>query len=209
MRPASNASPRQTEALSKVVPTVGPNSPPSVVLVSSAGQFAPFAKNLLDLRSAYGQHGDNPRGFSSAISPQREGRSMIRRLLGLVVLPMAFVASGLILSVASIAQQAPRYAGPTERGFLLPNGWILKPAGEQVALADLPLNIIALADNRHALAATAGYNAHELSLIDLDSKTVVDRQAVTQSWFGLAANAKGNQIWWSGGGGNRAARISA
>ena len=56
---------------------------------------------------------------------------------------------------------------PTDQGFLLPNGWTLKPAGRPVSLADLPLNIIALADNRHALAATSGYNAHELSLIDL------------------------------------------
>ena len=36
-----------------------------------------------------------------------------------------------------------------------------------LSLTDLPLNIIPLADNRHALVATSGYNKHELSLIDL------------------------------------------
>ena len=50
--------------------------------------------------------------------------------------------------------ERPRYAGPTENGFLLPNGWTLTPAGKHVTIADLPLNIMALADNRHALVAT-------------------------------------------------------
>jgi YVTN family beta-propeller protein len=100
------------------------------------------------------------------------------------------------------AQEPPRYAGPVDMGFLLPNGWTLKPAGRHIALADLPLNIIPLADNRHALAATNGYNAHELSLVDLDREKVLDRQAVRQSWFGLAVAPEGDRIWWSGGGGN-------
>ena len=83
-----------------------------------------------------------------------------------------------IAAVAPFAKDAPRYAGPTDKGFLLPNGWTLKPAGEPISLADLPLNLIPLADNRHVLAATSGYNAHELSLIDLQQKKVVDRQEV-------------------------------
>ena len=114
----------------------------------------------------------------------------------------AFLAWCSIAVGAFLAQEPPRYAGPTEQGFLLPNGWTLKPAGRPVPLTDLPLNIIALADNRHALAATAGYNAHELSLIDLQEAKIVDRQAVSQSWFGLAASAEGDRIWWSGGGAN-------
>ena len=100
------------------------------------------------------------------------------------------------------AQQAPQFAGATDRGFVLPNAWVLNPAGEQILLADLPLNIIPLADNRHVLAATSGYNTHELTLIDLASRTIVDRQAVQQSWFGLATSPGGRQIWWSGGGGD-------
>ena len=106
------------------------------------------------------------------------------------------------ISAAAPAQEPPRYAGPTDQGFLLPNGWTLKPAGRPIPLADLPLNIVALPDNRHALAATSGYNAHELALIDLQEGKVVDRQAVSQSWFGLAATAQGDRIWWSGGGAN-------
>ena len=47
-----------------------------------------------------------------------------------------------------------RYPGPTENGYLLPNGWTISPAGEQVTLTDLPLNILPLADNRHAVVGT-------------------------------------------------------
>jgi YVTN family beta-propeller protein len=79
---------------------------------------------------------------------------------------------------------------------------VLNPAGEQILLADLPLNIFPLSDSRHVLAATSGYNAHELTLIDLVSKTIVDRQAVQQSWFGLGTSPDARQIWWSGGGGD-------
>jgi YVTN family beta-propeller protein len=100
------------------------------------------------------------------------------------------------------AQETPHFAGANERGFLLPNGWTLTPAGEHVALPDLPLDIVPLPDNRHVLAATSGYNAHELALLDLAEKKVVNRQAARQSWFGLAVARDAATIWWSGGGAN-------
>ena len=127
---------------------------------------------------------------------------MLKRLRSPMVATSAFVFWSVVVVGAAMAQNPRRYAGPTDDGFLLPNGWKLKPAGEQIPLPDLPLNIIALADNRHALTSTAGYNAHELSLIDLGARRVVDRQPVRQSWFGLAMSTKGDRIWWSGGGGN-------
>lgn len=83
-----------------------------------------------------------------------------------------------------------QYAGKTERGFLLPNGWTISPAGDQVALTDLPLNIIPMADGRHALAASSGYNAHNLALVDLSTKAIVATETVRQSWFGLALDAQ-------------------
>jgi YVTN family beta-propeller protein len=127
---------------------------------------------------------------------------MSKRLTGWLGGLALLLACGSSGTAVVQGQQAPQYAGTTERGFVLPNGWVLSPSGEQIRLADLPLNIIPLDDNRHVLAATSGYNAHELTLIDLASKTIVDRQSVQQSWFGLAASPDGRQIWWSGGGGD-------
>src|SRR5581483_1483939 len=93
-----------------------------------------------------------------------------------------------------------RPAGGTDRGFLLPNGWTITPAGEQITLTDLPLNIHALPDGDLVLVATSGYNTHELSLISLQSKRVLDKESAFQSWFGLAVAPTGQRVWWSGGG---------
>ena len=56
----------------------------------------------------------------------------------------------------------------------------------QVQTTDLPLNIIPLKDNRHALVATSGFNTHKLSLIDLLDGKIVASDVSRQSWFGLA-----------------------
>jgi YVTN family beta-propeller protein len=120
---------------------------------------------------------------------------MFRRIIGLTV------AFATILAMPLLGEDKPRYAGPTDRGFLLPNGWTLTPAGRQVPLTDLPLNIIPLADGKRALVATSGYNDHELSVVDLDRGAVASKATVRQSWFGLAQEPKSSRIWWSGGGG--------
>src|SRR4051812_29283204 len=120
---------------------------------------------------------------------------------------LLIVSSWLSIAAALQAQEAPRHAGPSKAGFVLPNGWVVSPAGEQVQVPDLPLNILPLPDGRHALVATSGDNAHELALVSLESKTVVDRQAIRETWFGLAASPDLARIWWSGGGGNVVHRL--
>ena len=116
-------------------------------------------------------------------------------------------SSGLALSLlffftmAARADDAPEFPGQKPQGYLLPNGWTVTPAGQQVILRDLPLNIIPLADNHRALVATSGYNAHELTLIDLPTHDVVETKTVHQSWYGLALSSGEDRIWWSGGGG--------
>ncbi len=118
------------------------------------------------------------------------------RLVRLLALASIFLAP-----VASRAEEKAVFPGQTERGFLLPNGWTVTPTGQQVILTDLPLNILPLADNRHALVATSGYNAHELTLVDLQTREKSQSATVRQSWFGLALSPAQDKLWWSGGGG--------
>ncbi len=101
---------------------------------------------------------------------------------------------------SSIEPSKPRYAGPIEGGFLLPNGWTIRPAGRHVVLNDLILDIHTDPSSRYALVASSGYNKHELSLIDLEAAEVVGQADVFQSWFGLAVDDETSRIWWSGGG---------
>ncbi len=115
-----------------------------------------------------------------------------------VVVPVLVSLS--LLIVASAQDTRPVFPGPNERGFLLPNGWTISPAGKQVVLTDLPLNILPSADSKTAVVATSGFNAHELSRIDLETGGIVSRQVVRQSWYGLAPMPDGKGLYWSGGG---------
>src|SRR5580704_7915046 len=122
------------------------------------------------------------------------GRPKSGLILGALV---AAVASGTLYAAP------PQTAGPSEKGFVLPNGWVLTPAGRHVELTDLPLNIVPLSDNRRVLVGTDGYNRHQLSLIDLNQEKELAKEAVGESWFGLVASAKQDRVWWAGGGSNR------
>ena len=112
-------------------------------------------------------------------------RAMLLLLLAIVSVPAMLAGK----------DKPSQFPGQKESGFLLPNGWTVTPAGEQVVLKDLPFNIIALSDNRHALVATSGYNAHELTLVDLQSKQPVQTETVRQSWFGVALSPADDKLW--------------
>ncbi|MGE3821791.1 MAG: hypothetical protein AB7I30_20450, partial [Isosphaeraceae bacterium] len=128
-------------------------------------------------------------------------RALVLGLAAALAAPAAFQAIAQPPAPGAAPAKAV-YAGPTAKGFLLPNGWTISPAGEQVELTDLPLNVIPLADGKHALAASSGFNAHNLVVVDLETKAIVDTESVRQSWFGLALDEPGGRVWWSGGGGD-------
>jgi len=103
-------------------------------------------------------------------------------------------------TASSAPAEKPRTAGPVDEGYLLPNGWTITPAGYQVVLPDLLLNILPLPDSKRALVTSNGYNDHDLCLIDLEGKTVEARANVRESWFGLAHDPATDRVWWAGGG---------
>src|SRR5438046_8855233 len=74
------------------------------------------------------------------------------------------------------AKNPPGYPGPTDAGYVLPNGWRLTPAGQQIILTDLPLNIRTTPDGKYALVACNGYNAHQLTAIDLATREKVSAE---------------------------------
>src|SRR5436190_9867602 len=83
---------------------------------------------------------------------------------------------------SSPAKTAPQYAGPTTDGFLLPNGWKLTPAGDQLALTDLPLNILPLKNEPRVVVTTNGFNTHAIQIVDLATKQIIGRQSSWESW---------------------------
>lgn len=124
---------------------------------------------------------------------------MSRRLVRSSLVWACLVASA-VVSFAQEKTGKAEFPGETAEGFLLPNGWRVTPVGDQVPLTDLPFNILVTPDSQRAIVTTNGYNAHEISLIDLKTKQRITKASVPQSWFGVAVDAKVEKLWWSGGG---------
>ncbi len=126
---------------------------------------------------------------------------MICRLAVSCAGSIAIAALTAIATAQDASTTAPRPASPAKgEGFLLPNGWRLTPAGAQIVLTDLPLNILTTSDGKQAFVATSGYNAHQLTVIDLATHKSLAVETVKESWYGLAHDAKTSRLWWSGGG---------
>jgi len=127
----------------------------------------------------------------------------LRREISLAALQLFFALiamNGISHAQDKSPEPSGRFAGPTESGFLLPNGWHLTPAGKQVDTSDLLLNIVPLKDSRRAVIATSGFNEHQLGLVDLNTGEFLNKQVVHQSWFGLDVAPDETRLWWSGGG---------
>ncbi|MGC4013487.1 MAG: alkaline phosphatase family protein [Luteolibacter sp.] len=138
-----------------------------------------------------------------SLSGQSLFTAMACRLAGwtraFVVVP---TCAWLALGGGASAQEDARTAGPTDSGFLLPNGWHLTPVGKHFVTTDMPLNVIPLRDGKRVLVATSGYNKHELYLVDISGREPVQitKTSSSQSWFGLGLGEAAGRVWWSGGG---------
>ncbi len=103
------------------------------------------------------------------------------------------------------APHAPRVLpGWTPEGtVLLPNQWSLKPAGRQLRLGDLPLNMAFSPDGRYLAVTHGGYGPHELVMVALPEnlrsrERIVSRVPLANLWYGLAWSPAGDRLYASG-----------
>ena len=107
------------------------------------------------------------------------------------------LAAGLIFAGFLFGQQT---AGVRPGGAaILPNGWTLTPAGEQVPLSTLPMALELSRDHRYALALNAGYLRPSVSVVDLETRRVVDSANLPDAWLGMTLNPAGDKLYVSGG----------
>jgi DNA-binding beta-propeller fold protein YncE len=92
--------------------------------------------------------------------------------------------------------------GKYENYTLLPNGWKLTPAGEQIDIADLPLNLIITRDEKYALTSNSGAKENSISVIDLESKKEIQRILVDKTWRGIVFNSDESKLFVSGANNN-------
>ena len=81
----------------------------------------------------------------------------------------------------------------------LPNGWRLTPAGQQIPIGELPLNLLITPDEQWAITSNSGTAEHSLSLVSLKDFKERQRLLLPKTWRGLAANEDGSEIFVSGG----------
>ena len=85
----------------------------------------------------------------------------------------------------------------------LPNGWLLSPAGAQVDVGELPLNMAASPDGRTLVTTDNGTGAQGLTVIDLAAMQRAQTVPMPRAWLGLRFAADGRRVYASGGNENR------
>lgn len=82
---------------------------------------------------------------------------------------------------------------------LLPNGWKLSPAGRQVPVGDLPLNIQLSTSGKLLAVTNNGQSTQSVQLIDPKSEKMLDEKTLKKSWYGLAFSKNEQHLYVSGG----------
>jgi DNA-binding beta-propeller fold protein YncE len=92
------------------------------------------------------------------------------------------------------------WPGMTRTGaIVLPNGWSLKPAGRQVRLGDLPVQIAVHPSEPVLAILHAGYGEHEVVTANATSGKIIGRVSLPASFSGLIWSHDGKRLFAGGG----------
>ena len=95
--------------------------------------------------------------------------------------------------------QPLRTPGRDGDATVLHSGWRIRPAGRHLRLGDMLLGAERSPDGRILAAASCGYNAHALNLIDIASERVIAEVPLNRAWNGVAWSADGARVYVAGG----------
>jgi YVTN family beta-propeller protein len=108
----------------------------------------------------------------------------------------------LLLLALTIAARAVDLPGQRADGsVLLPNQWVLRPVGKQIAVGDFPVNLALHPEGKFAAVLHCGYSQHEVVLIDLAAWKIASRTKVEEAFYGLAFSKDGKRLFCSGSAG--------
>lgn len=102
-----------------------------------------------------------------------------------------FLLLVLCCSVGSVLSQ--------KKQIRLPNGWSLSPAGKQIDLGDLPLNLSVSPDRKWMAVTNNGQSKHSLQLIGLREEKVLAEIEVPMAWYGLQFSKDSRYLYASAG----------
>jgi DNA-binding beta-propeller fold protein YncE len=115
---------------------------------------------------------------------------------------MKNIFSILVLSILMAGCSATNQHLPGRIGrdlTLLPNGWMLSPAGTSIALGDLPLGMAISHDGKYAAIVNNGQSKHSISLVDIDNERVIQTLPIKKSWYGVEFAKQSNSLYISTG----------
>ncbi len=92
---------------------------------------------------------------------------------------------------------------PHSEVVLLPNGWRISPAGQQIPLDDFPINFLVDSRDKTALVLHSGHSRPVLTVVDLARGVELQRLPLENSWLGMARHARTRMLYVSGGGENK------
>src|SRR3954452_10537019 len=96
------------------------------------------------------------------------------------LLALFFAALTLSSHAADLPGQRP------DGSVLLPNQWVLRPAGKQIPVGDFPVNMALHPGRKYAAVLHCGYTAHEVVILDLAKGEVASRTNLAEAFYGLA-----------------------
>src|ERR1019366_2469357 len=89
----------------------------------------------------------------------------------------------------ALPQSRPSQPGPLPDGrMLLPNGWIISPAGKEEPLGGMPLRIVAVPHSPYLVVTSNGFGDQFLAVLNAGNEQVVERIPIKQGWAGLAVS---------------------
>lgn len=107
-----------------------------------------------------------------------------------------------LLLALTIAARAADLPGQRPDGsVLLPNQWVLRPVGKQIAVGDFPVNLALHPEGKFAAVLQCGYSQHEVVVIDVTAWTIASRTKVEEAFYGLAFSKDGKRLFCSGSAG--------
>jgi DNA-binding beta-propeller fold protein YncE len=92
------------------------------------------------------------------------------------------------------------WPGMTREGsVLLPNGWSLRPAGQQARLGDFPVQLAVHPSEPVLAVLHAGYGEHEVVTVNAKNGNVIGRVALAETFAGLVWSHDGKRLYIGGG----------
>jgi DNA-binding beta-propeller fold protein YncE len=124
---------------------------------------------------------------------------MRRLCFGVSAVAVAIVCTAIFTRAQSGIFAPAASPGKLDDGStLLPNGWRVAPAGKQLAVRTLPLNVVTTPDGRYAIVSSNGLLRPALQVVDISSWKITSELGLDNAWGGLAWSPDGTKLYVAG-----------